>query len=95
MPFNPTSDDPFADPKDTDHEPEVLAVTASPTENWVSFNFNSDPGYDKIFATVHGTPEFVADSFAIENFDGKISTLMKRAVEVDRFFKNQYKPGKS
>lgn len=60
-------------------------------ENWVSFSFNSAPGYDRIGATVHGTPEFVAKAFAIEDFDGKISTLMKRAVEVDDYFKQQYK----
>ncbi|MDA3643819.1 hypothetical protein LZ318_11730 [Saccharopolyspora indica] len=67
-------------------------------DNWVSFSFNSAPGYDKIGATVHGEPEFVAKVFAVENFNGKVSTLMKQAVEIDKYFKKQYakdQPGKA
>ncbi|MBX6360077.1 MAG: hypothetical protein IRZ03_08360 [Acidobacterium ailaaui] len=70
--------DPFAEP------------TVEQDDNWVSFTFNSAPGYDRIGATAHGTPEFVAKVFGIENFDGKLSTLMKRAVVVDEYFKQQY-----
>lgn len=66
-------------------------------ENFVSFNFNSAPGYDRIGATVHGSPEYVAAAFGIQEFDGKISTLMKQAVAVDAYFKTEYAraaPGK-
>lgn len=59
-------------------------------DNWVSFSFNSATGYDRIGATVHGTPQFVAEAFGIENFDGRISTLMKRAILVDSVFKKWY-----
>lgn len=62
-------------------------------DNWVSFTFNSAAGYDRMGATVHGEPQFVADLFAVKDFDGKVSTLMKRAVEVDAFFKKTYAAG--
>ncbi|WP_190822032.1 hypothetical protein [Saccharopolyspora pogona] len=59
-------------------------------DNWVSFTFNSAPGYDRIGATVHGEPGFVAKVFAVKDFNGKVSSLMKQAVEIDKYFKKQY-----
>lgn len=94
--------DPFAaDSEPTRPEPvkapaETKTTTGGPTMdksesgNWVSFGFASEPGYGKIMATVHGSPEFVAESFGIEDFDGRISTLMKRAILVDSVFKKWY-----
>lgn len=83
--------DPFAEQT---AEPAAQAAANAPVmeskDNWVSFSFNSAPGYDRIGATVHGEPEFVAKVFAVENFDGKISTLMKQAVRIDGYFKKQY-----
>lgn len=76
--------DPFPKPK-TEEGPWM-----SSEDNWVSFGFTSDTGYDKIMGTVHGSPEFVADKFGIKDFDGKISTLMKQAVKVDAYFKSEY-----
>lgn len=65
--------------------------TVTPTEDGkIKFFFNSAPGYDRIGASVEGTPEFVAKSFAVEDFDGRVSSLMRRAVEVDQFFKRLY-----
>lgn len=55
--------------------------------DFVSFSFVNDAGYDRVMATVHGSAEYVAGLFAIEDFDGKVSTLMKRATEVDGYFK--------
>lgn len=62
-------------------------------DNWVSFTFNSAAGYDRIGATVHGDPDFVAKVFAVENFNGKVSSLMKQAIEIDKYFKKQYEAG--
>lgn len=59
----------------------------SKQDNWVSFSFVSEAGFDRIQATVHGTPEFVADKFGVQEFNGKISQLMKQAVAVDGYFK--------
>lgn len=94
------SPDPFLDDAAT-HAPAPQA-SAGPVfeqkDNWVSFSFNSAPGYDKIGATVHGDPEFVAKVFAVDGFNGKISMLMKQAVLIDEYFKKQYgadQPGKS
>lgn len=56
-------------------------------DNWVSFSFVSDSGYDKLQGTVHGEPEYVAGMFAIEDFDGKISTLLDKALKIDKWFK--------
>lgn len=67
-------------------------------DNWVSFSFQSAGGYDRIGATVHGTPEFVAENFGIKDFDGKVSTLMKQSIAIDKFFKGRYaeeNPGKA
>lgn len=61
--------------------------TDDQADNFVSFNFLNDSGYDRTQATVHGTAEYVAELFAVEDFDGKISTLMKRATEIEAFFK--------
>lgn len=58
-------------------------------DNWVSFTFASAAGYDRIGATVHGTPEFVAKTFGITDFNGKVSSLMKQAVTIDEYFKKQ------
>ena len=90
--------DPFAD--DTEAAPRAATgpttTTEGPTmeqgskDNWVSISFNSATGYDRIGATVHGTPQFVAEAFGIEDFDGRISTLMKRAILVDSVFKKWY-----
>lgn len=90
--------DPFAD--DTKATPRVASGQTTTAEgpkmeqggkdNWVSLSFNSATGYDRIGATVHGTPQFVAEAFGIENFDGRISTLMKRAILVDSVFKKWY-----
>lgn len=89
--------DPFAPTPKT--EKAATGPEFNQGDNWVSFTFMSDGGYDRIGATAHGTPEFVAKVFGIEDFDGKLSTLMKRAVLVDSYFKQQYKgaatPGKA
>ncbi|MGW3992188.1 hypothetical protein ACWEF6_01750 [Amycolatopsis sp. NPDC004772] len=66
-------------------------------DNWVSFSFVSDTGYDKLQGTVHGEPEFVAKAFNIPDFDGKISTLMAKAIKIDKWFKTksaEENPGK-
>lgn len=63
----------------------------SSDDNWVSFTFVTDGGYDKLQGTVHGSAEFVAEKFGIEDFDGKVSTLMKRAIFVDSKFKSWYR----
>lgn len=68
-------------------------------DNWVSFSFVSDSGYDRLQGTVHGEPEYVAEMFGVsENFDGKLSTLMRQAVKIDKWFKKQAaeaNPGKA
>ncbi|MGV9364485.1 hypothetical protein [Amycolatopsis sp. NPDC003731] len=56
-------------------------------DNWVSFTFLGDSGYDKLSGTVHGDPEFVAKTLNVKDFDGRISTLMKQAVAIDTWFK--------
>ena len=66
----------MTDPFNTDRE-----------DNFVSFSFVNDAGYDRVMATVHGSAEYVAGLFAVENFDGKVSTLMKRATDIDGYFK--------
>lgn len=74
------------------------APTVEAKDNWVSFTFASAAGYDRIGGTVHGEPKFVAELFGIEDFDGKVSTLMKRATLVDQFFKGTFQeanPGKA
>lgn len=88
--------DPFIDSTPTP-EPAKEGPWMESKDNWVSFSFNSSPGYDKIGATVHGTPEFVAQVFAIEDFNGKVSSLMKQAVKIDEYFKKQAgtQPGKA
>ncbi len=80
-------------------DPFAPAPKVDQGDNWVSFSFQSAPGYDRIGATVHGTPEFVAGALGITEFDGKVSTLMQQAVVVDGYFKAWYQgdganPGK-
>jgi hypothetical protein len=85
--------DPFA--------PDVQAASSTPAvqqptqhgDNWASFSFASAPGYDRVAGTIHGSLDFIAESFGIEGFDGKLSTLMKRAATVDSFFKKQFQAG--
>lgn len=60
-------------------------------DNWISFQFVSEPGYGRTGLTVHGSPEFVSGLFGIEEFNGKISALMKRAPELDEYFKALYR----
>lgn len=99
---------PFADEEPTEHQKYVAAIAdaiegkeSGPVmeakDNWVSFSFASDGGYDKLAATVHGAPEFVARSFGITDFDGRVSTLMKKAIKIDAAFKKwaaEETPGK-
>lgn len=88
--------DPFKDPDETE-TPAGSTPADDPwggpimtqQDNWVSFSFVSDSGYDKLQGTVHGDPEYVAEMFAIEDYDGKISTLMRKAVLIDKWFKGQ------
>lgn len=91
-----TTYDPFA--ADEAKPAQTAGPAVDSGDNWVSFSFASAPGYDKIAATVHGAPEFVAAAMGIENFDGKVSTLMQQAIVVDGFFKKWYSeanPGKA
>lgn len=68
--------------------------TSEQGNDFVSFSFVNDAGYDRIMATVHGTPDYVAGlfGFAEGEFDGKVSTLMKRATDVDGYFKGLKNP---
>ena len=58
-------------------------------DNWVSFSFVSEAGFDRIQATVHGTPEFVAEKFGVTDFNGRVSQLMDQAIAVDKYFKGK------
>ena len=93
--------DPFGDETqvwNTEEKKEATGPVMEQKDNWVSFSFNSAPGYDKIGATVHGDPAFVAKVFGIQDFNGKVSSLMKTAVAIDEYFKKQYgagQPGKA
>lgn len=78
--FNPFENQPPAAKKGP--EPVV-----SQGDNWVSFQFQPAPGFDVPKLTVHGSPEFVAEKFAVDNFNGKVSQLLSRAIEVDAHFK--------
>lgn len=93
MAYDPFSDDQPA-PKTTTTETGGSPVVDQ-GDNWVSFSFNSAAGYDRIGATVHGSPEFVAKTFGITDFNGKVSSLMKQAVKVDEYFKKQYGGGEA
>lgn len=83
--------DPFPKPQD---EAQTQIGKEGPwmasDDNFVSFSFVSATGYDKIMSTVHGSPEFVAQNFGLTDFDGKVSTLMKRAIFIDGKFKEWY-----
>lgn len=75
--------DPFADEAPNNSTGPVVEQK----DNWVSFSFVTSPGYDKVAATVHGEPDFIANLFAVQDFNGKISSLMKQAIEIDKYFK--------
>lgn len=86
--------DPF--PKPAKSEPvvdhwreETVGVKQKP-DGRISVTFKATGGYEAPWVVADGTPDYVAGLFAIENFDGKISTIMKQAVVIDSYYKKQY-----
>jgi hypothetical protein len=69
--------DPFKD----EEENEVA------DHNEISVTFKAHGGFDAPWIVVRGSAEYLADLFKIKDFDGRVSTLMNRVVDLDSHYK--------
>lgn len=73
------------------HEERKTEVAAE--DNWVSVTFKAHGGYDAPNITVHGDSGYMAGLLGIEDYDGRLSTLMNQVAVVDAYYKKKIPGG--
>ncbi|MFB9926296.1 hypothetical protein ACFORO_42640 [Amycolatopsis halotolerans] len=86
----PASEEPPARDVPVDDQKEGGPELAELPNGNVKVTFKATGGYEAPWVVAEGTAGYLAGLFAIESFDGKISTLMKQAIAIDAYYKKQY-----